>query len=173
MYSKITYKWEFFILENNGVKKIRHSSLFMRGDIVIYFLVLITVLGLFFIPLLGNRTVNSSGFCVLVDNKKAITFYHDKTLTIEPDFMGLVENQQDNFGYTVKLYTHDKKGYNVIFFDTENLTSKIIESNCSSSKDCVHFPALKDKGTIYCAPHQVKITFLESDGFTPPIAGGV
>ncbi len=160
-------------MKNYGVEKINRSSLFMRGDIVIYFLVLIIVLVLFFLPLLTTRTVNPSGFCVWIENKKAITFYKDQTVSVEPDFINLVESQKGLNGFTVKLYTTDKKGYNVIFFDTENLTIKVIESTCSASKDCVHFPALKDKGSIYCAPHQVKITLLESGGFTPPVAGGI
>ena len=173
IYYKIYYKWEFCVLKNNGIEKVKNSPLFLRGDIAIYLLVIIIVLGLFLFPLLGNKTVNSSGFCVLVENKKAVTFYNDKTLLVENDFIDLVETQKNQSGYFVKIYSHDKKGYNVIFFDTTNLTAKVVESNCSASKDCVHFPELKDKGTIYCAPHQLKISILENGGFTPPIAGGI
>lgn len=159
-------------MKDNCIKKIKQSSLFLRGDLWIYFFVLIIVIGLLFAPLLSNDTANFSGFLVRVNNQDAITFSNGE-LTVLKEFVPLTETTEQEDGVSVKLYTHDKKGYNVIFFNTKNKTVKITESTCSASKDCVHFPAIKDKGTIYCAPHQVKITLIKGDGFTPPVAGGI
>ena len=74
--------------------------------------------------------------------------------------------------FNVVIYTSsEKKGFNEIVFDCVNLTAKVIESTCSSSKDCVHTPALTTNGSIYCAPHNLKIVPSNFDGLVPPIAG--
>ncbi len=152
--------------------KMRVKRPFEKADIIIYGVCLALIIILFLSVFLLKSDDENTGFKVTVDGKVAVTFEFNKDITVEPAFNDLVTIDKNENFISVKLLTLDKNGYNVIVFDLERKTAKITESNCSSSKDCVHFPEIKASGTIYCAPHQLKVAPL-SEKFKSPIAGEI
>ena len=154
----------------NGLKS---AKPFMFNDIFVYAITFITVLILFLIFVIFPTTSSGRGFAVYKDGQTVLTFtYGDRKLNVKNGFT--VSSKQADNGVYITVYTSkDKSGYNVIFADTENNRVKVVESTCSTSKDCTHTPAVSDKGAIFCAPHGLKIIPLGGDGRTDPITGGI
>ena len=184
---KVKSKTDFVKIENSNGKSQKalngFCSLslkpFQKGDILVYALLFILIVSLFFILVFPSLIFqnSASGFLVERDGQVVLTFDLSKQdpLQISSQFEDLVEiqsqNQQDKL-FKVKIYSSNAKtGYNLLLFNGNDKTVKIIESTCSLTKDCTFFPALKTSGSIYCAPHNLKIVPLFGEQLVPPIAG--
>lgn len=161
------------MVKGGVVDAIKKSKPFRAGDLFIYLTVLVIVFTLFLSFVIIPATKKSSGFKVTVDGELYFTFtLKDKSLIIADGKNGFIESEEKQDGIEVTVYSStDKSSYNVIFFNTQDNTAKVIESNCSASHDCTYTPKIKDKGAIYCAPHALKIAPNNSDGFQEPIVG--
>ena len=160
------------MLKKSIYTKAKNLKPFEIFDILIYGItaILVAVLFLFFVVLPKNGHID--GFKITLHGQELLRYE-----TATDKFTVL--NQVD--GYTVDIsksencqiitITDTDGGYNKILLDTENKSAKVIESNCSSSKDCVYSPAITKSGAIVCAPHGLKITPISSSGFTEPITG--
>ncbi len=152
--------------------KFRKSKPFELRDIAIYCASIFIIVALF-ISLLGfNKNSDISGFKITVKNELAVILYFEKGVTIEEPFIDFVTVYYEDNLYTVTVYTEDKNGFNQILFDLNDKSVWVNKSNCSDSKDCVHFPKLTDSGTIYCAPHKLKISTIK-DQYKTPIVGEI
>lgn len=149
----------------------RSSKLFYKGDLLIYLALSVMLLALFFALVIFPASKSSSGFEICRANDTILT-YVDGKFSVDEKFSSLVQIKSVEKGFEVTIYTDQAQThYNVLLFDKKQSTAKVIESNCSLSKDCTYIPAIKNSGTIYCAPHDLKIQPINSD-FTPPVAGG-
>ena len=158
-------------MERKRFDKIRSSKLFYKGDLLIYFTLSALLILLFFALVIFPAAKSSSGFEVCRENTTILRYSGGK-ISVEEQFSSFVEIKEVEQGFEVVIYANlDKTHFNVLLFDTKTDTVKVIESNCSHSKDCTYIPAIKNSGTIYCAPHKLKIRPTTSD-FTPPVAGG-
>lgn len=152
--------------------RIRKSKPFEIKDIFIYSVALILVAGLF-LSLLGfNKTDDISGYKITVKSEVAVTISFIDGVMVDPAFNELVLVKQDGNVFTITVYTKDKSGFNEIIYNLAEKYIYVSESNCSESKDCTHFPKLIISGSIYCAPHQLKISPL-NNGFKNPVAGEI
>lgn len=149
----------------------RSSKLFYKGDLLIYSALSVMLIALFFALVIFPASKPTSGFEICRANDTILT-YTDGKITVEEKYSSLVQIKSVEKGFEVTVYTDQTKThFNVLLFDKKQSTAKVIESNCSHSKDCTYIPPIKNSGTIYCAPHDLKIQPINSD-FTPPVAGG-
>ena len=162
--------------KNELTKSIKNAKLFLLKDIFVYlslFLFIIVLFLIFIIPSTCNKQKNS-GFIVTVKNQTVLTFNakNSSPISITEEYLELVEVTKEQSIYTVKIYLSlDKKSFNTLSFNKDEISAKVIESTCSQSKDCVYTPKITDNGSIYCAPHGLKIVPLTTDGFIPPTTG--
>ncbi len=159
-------------MKRKDLNSIKQTKPFMKGDILIYSLLFLLVVVLFFAFVLFPKSNDSKGFCVYKNDKTVLYYYfNNNTLTISKDFENLVEKSTVQDGFTLTIYTNNNRNdFNVLYVNTQTASVKVVDSTCSVSKDCTSFPALTDKGLIYCNPHGLKISPLS---FTPsdPITG--
>lgn len=159
------------VLNKNYFDKIRSSKLFFKSDLLLYLAIAVTVTALFLAFVILPSSKPASGFEICRGND-TLFIYSAGEITVEEEFSTLISSQNVDGGLKVTVYTDQSKThYNVLFFDIEKNTVKVTESNCSFSKDCTYIPAIKNAGTIYCAPHDLKIQPINAE-FTPPVAGG-
>lgn len=152
--------------------RIRKSKPFEIKDIFIYGMALLIVIGLF-LSLLGfNKTNDISGYKITVKNEIAVTLSFTDGVVVDKEFSDLVSVEKDRDVFVITVYTFDKLGFNEIVFNLKEKSVFVSKSNCSESKDCTHFPKLTNSGSIYCAPHQLKISPL-NDGYKNPVAGEI
>jgi hypothetical protein len=160
-------------LKSSFFEKIKRTKPFEKSDIFIY-LALVIVIAILFIFFVIIPTVKKpNGFAVYKNGKTVLTFsLDDKKLEILSDFIALTDVDENENGITIIVYENaDKLGYNTIYIDKKNRTAKVIDSNCSNSKECVHSPTISNTGAIFCAPRGLKITPISGDEFLPPIVG--
>lgn len=145
--------------EEKGSVKTSSLTLFSRGDLIIYPLLIVFIVILFFILIFPSNNKSYDGFTVMRENKTVFTFTFENSspININEEFAHLTQVNQTENGYEITVYTSDKSGYNVIYIDTIERTAKVIKTNCSERKDCFHAPALKNNGTIFCNPHDLLI----------------
>ncbi len=155
------------------------NKLFKSGDILVYSFILLLLIGLFFIFIFPTLLTdnNHTGFKVYKNDQLVLEFStsNDNLFIVSDSFNNLVEingSEKNKHCFNITIYTSSKKtGYNTIEIDTVSLTAKVINSTCSTSKDCVYSPAISSSGSIYCAPHGLKIIPNNFDGLVPPVAG--
>ena len=157
-------------------QKVKEEKLFYKKDLVVYFslFLLIVLLFVFLVfPTLSKK--DNTGFNVSRNGQTVLTFNakSSEPFSISIGFENQVEIENSEEGiYRVKIYSSaQKNGYNILLFNAKKISVKVIESTCSDSKDCTFCPELKNSGSIYCAPHTLKITPLSGGGFVPPTTG--
>lgn len=152
--------------------KIKAQKPFEIFDFIAYAVTAVFVTVLFFAFVVIPTHSAAEGFKVLIDNVTVLVFkYDDNSMTVTPSFTDTVE--YDNEAHTLTIYTDEEKSdYNVLYVDAQARSVKMIDANCSHSKDCVYFrPVTSDAGFIYCAPHKLTVLPLSSTAKTVPITG--
>ena len=157
-------------------QRVKQTKLFYKKDLIVYFslVILIVCLFAFFVfPTISKK--DNVGFIITRNGHTVLTFDTKSSdlFSISAVFENQVEIESlESEIYKVKIYSSaQKNGYNILVFDANKISVKVIESTCSDSKDCTFCPELKNSGSIYCAPHALKITPLSGGGFVPPITG--
>lgn len=149
-------------------------KLFKPIDILIYALLIIGVFSLFLFFVILPTSSSNNGFTVTINGKTIFNYhYGSHTIDLVETSMtdNVIYNKQDS---VITVYVDDdKQSFNVIKIDEANKTAKVIEANCSHSKDCVYTPSIKNGSAIVCAPHKLKIVSLGERVNTPPTTGGV
>lgn len=151
--------------------KIKQSKPFEIGDVFVYFALFLALLFLFIFFVIVPSTTVSNGFNIFIDGNKVAVYHYgsNKVDICNDNYLNLIN--YDATKKTITVYSDSNKtAYNVIAVDDANKTAKIIDANCSTSKDCVSTPSLGV--AIVCAPHKLKITPIGDGGFTPPVTGG-
>jgi hypothetical protein len=159
------------VVEKVSTPTVRVNKPFTAWDIPVYALTVIAVfLLLLFFVILPSPTQNE-GFSLFVNGKKVVDFDYSKNEIVFQDanFDGQIEFDQTSNTITVRQGEH----FNVVKFNSKDKSVKVIDANCSISKDCVHTPELKNGSAIVCAPHKLKITALGESLSSPPVTGGV
>lgn len=158
------------------MQRVSGGKIFHKKDLWVYFSLVIIVACLFIFlifPSLSKGDVN--GFLITQNGKTVLVFKPNSSqlFSIETEFADQVDIKEEENGiYTVKIFSSPQKtGYNVLVFNTKKVSVKVTESTCSNSKDCVYCPELTKSGSIYCAPHHLKITPVSGSGFIPPTTG--
>lgn len=147
--------------------------LFLKKDIIIYILLVLFVFALFctfVIPQSCSSKKNSDGFKVTVNNSTIISHNYGTTeFNVSQSWKNRIHITKEEDNFLIKIVFEDS--YNLIFCDEQNRSVKMRDSTCSLSADCKYLPAVYNNGTIYCAPHNLKISTLLESGKTPPITG--
>lgn len=153
--------------------KVKSKKPFEFNDIFVYSGVILLILVLFICFIIIPQRSTPLGIEVCKNDQKVFTFnYSSNTIIIENEFDELIEISDTYNGKLITIYTNtEKTGFNKIYIDLQNKTAKMQDSTCSHSKDCVSLPKISDSGMIFCAPHALKITPIDSKG-TPPWTGG-
>lgn len=146
-------------MKNNVYSKIKNGKAFSYADLIIYAAVFVVLAALFIAIIIIPSNTVSAGFVVSVNDKDAFIYEYQSGKYEIKDFDGKIEiggiDTQNTFTFTV--FTGED-GYNVLEVSPKDKTVKVVESNCSSKKDCVYTPPLKNgSGAIFCMPHGVKI----------------
>ncbi len=140
------------------VDKIKSSKPFKLWDILIYSLILALIALMFIAIFVIAPKKDITGFKITLNDTTVVDYsFNDNSILINSDFRDRIKyNQTSN---TITVYTNEQKTeYNIISFSLENKTVWISESNCSDSKDCVHFePISSGEQIIYCLPHNLKV----------------
>ena len=139
-------------------------------DVFVYLALLIFIVALFLCLVLFN-TQKSLGFTVKLGDNVVLTYkYESSSLVIADDFSDFVSFDEENS--LITIYTSmDKKEFNVISFDDDDFSVKVIESNCSNTKECVNSPKILGSGMIFCAPHDLRVIPLSTKPTTPSVGG--
>ncbi len=121
---------------------------FMRGDIVVYALLLILSL-ILFIATLGVKNEQSNGFSVYFDGVEILKCdFENKSVTVVDNSI-ISKIDDDNYKIETSL------GVNEIEIDFTKNAVSVVETNCGLSKECMHM-SFSD-GIIVCAPHKIVI----------------
>ena len=158
-------------MKEQDVIRLKNKKPFAVSDIIVYTVLALFVLSLFLAFVIIPSNQPSTGFKVTKGEQEVLTFnYQTKNITINNTFANLVEF--DNVNSTIIVYNNtEKTDFNVIHFDAVKGVVEMVESTCSTTKDCVYSPPIKkDTGMIYCAPHHLKIVPL-GNSYVPPVVG--
>ncbi len=140
-------------------EQIRTRKIFVKSDVLVYALLLVTVVALFLF-LIVFQPSSSNGFKVEIDGQTVLTHEYGKSFEIKEQFGDLITVTGEGENYTVKIFSDG--GYNIIFVDEAKKSVKMQESDCPSN-NCVYMQAISSAGAIYCAPREIKITPLSDN----------
>lgn len=150
---------------------VKNLKSFCFYDIIVYAITLLSIFFLFLFFVILPKENSVEGFLVTVDGQRVVHYdLNTKIITTDVVDGVLVDIDTVENGYIITV-SFESEHYNKIFFNISDNSAKVIESNCSSSKDCTFSPAITSNGTIYCAPHRLKVLPITADGFSEPITG--
>ena len=157
------------INSTNITTKYSQSKPYYKQDLILYALVIVFVVLLFLFFIVIPKTSKPKGFSVSLDNQTFFTFdFANEEVTIINSISKIVHDKNGN---TIKIYTLDGEGFNVLTYDTENYSVYISDANCSNL-DCIDFFEITSgNGVIYCLPHGLKITPLTPSESQPSTGG--
>ncbi len=138
------------------VKKDKGFKLF---DLIIYGALVLLVTALFLGIFLTRDTSPLTGVRILYGNQTVYEYSFEDGETVCAD---CVEKREESGGITLKITAEG--GFNTVYIDKAAHTVKVTESDCSSHRDCVYFPAIADNSSfISCVPHKLTIEPLGYD----------
>ena len=173
MLKYITFILGEYVLNHKIKEQNKLESLFNFWDLAVYLALAVLLILLFvcFVITPKNKTV--SGFKVYIDGKEILRYEYSlgKLEIVNDDYQNLIV--QD--GNKITIFTDEHKDkFNTLEIDTDDYYVKVVQANCSTSKECVHTPAITtNTNAIVCAKHKLKIVPLSWSNQTPPQSGGV
>ena len=156
--------------------KLKSSKLFYLSDIFVYALLSLVIFALFLVfiilPAKDLSSDSPMGFTVSKNGKEVIVYtFTDGILKVDEGINDLVQTSESEKEIIITVYQSlDKSNYNKLKIDKTKKTISVFESTCHS-KTCTLLGEIGDSGTIYCSPHNLKITSIGNSGFIPPVAG--
>jgi hypothetical protein len=159
-------------LEKSVFRKIKNSKPFSLVDLLVYAALLIIIAVLFLSFVVFPKTKVSDGFTIEVKGTVVLTYYFkNDEYFITPKYTELVEITETESGIFFKVYQPAKTKHNVVYFDFNEKSAKVTESNCSTSADCTHSPAIIKSGAIVCVPNNLVVSPLSGGNSNLPIVG--
>lgn len=152
---------------------LKKAKPFEFNDLFIYLIIIIMVTVLFFAFVIFPKNKANDGFKVYKNGVEVLTFYYDEQTLIVKDGFNVKKERSDGGVYLTVYHSKDLSSFNKLYINLSDDTVVMVDSTCSNSKDCTHTPAIKSVGAIYCAPHDLKIAPINSDGKVPPTTGGI
>ena len=154
-------------MKKKGIEDVKNSKYFSVWDIIPYAIVLVVAAVLMLVFLLPEKE-KMNGFYVEYGENVILTYgFSSDEFTVTDGFENNVEVKEENGGYTVEINTGD--GFNAFFVDKEKRTVKMIDSDCSFTRDCTYMPAIEESGdSIICVPHKLKI-IADGSGLSSPV----
>lgn len=160
-------------VKKDVVSAVKTAKPFKKGDLIIYLAIVSLVLILFIVFVFFPKKTAASGFKVQYTNE--VVFTHEfgtDFFDVAKDWSGRISINKDEHGFQITvLIDQTSQSKNVLYCDEQNFTVKMIDSDCSVSKDCTFMPAISNEGAIYCLPHSLKISPLGTAEFIPPVTG--
>ncbi len=153
-------------MKKRSVEDVKNGKYFSVWDIIPYAVVLVVAVALMLVFLLPDKE-KMSGFYVEYGETRILSYdFPSDEFTVTSGCEDGVAVKEENDGYTVEINTAD--GFNVFFVDKQNRTVKMIEADCSFTRDCTYMPAMEESGdSIICVPHKLKIIASGSDVSSP------
>ena len=160
-----------------GIDTIQHvkkGKPFQRGDIFVYFPLLLLIAGLFWHFVFAAAAPSLSRISVYHEDRQG-----NETLVFAYDYLGdlymvdelwrdRVSVTKANGAYEVSLggLGEDGTGYNSLLLLPAG-EAYIAQANCSARRDCTHFPHItRGNMAIACVPHRLKIVG-DGEAFPP------
>ena len=145
-------------MKKDKIKGLVNNKPFNKFDFIALLCVLIFILSLFISFVFFSSHDSTKGFIIQIENVNVFTYnYSTNEYSVGSEYDSLIEVDLDS--QTITIYADlTKQHYNKLKYDAKNKNVKMVDSNCSSSKDCVYMPEISDNlGIIYCAPRKIKI----------------
>ncbi len=161
------------MVANSKKEKNVNIKLFYKKDVIVYGLLILFICSLFFAFILPSTFKDKSqanGVKITVHNQTILTHsYGTDDFNIDNEWKDeiTITEKNGNFFLTISF----GETFNTVLINEKTRSVKMHESTCSSSKDCKYLPEIKNSGSIYCSPHDLKITSLTESGYIPPIVG--
>ena len=144
------------------IRQIKSSKWLSIWDLIAFGAIVVIAVVLILVFTLGKDKSEMEGFYAAYGGERVFVYDFDRgeAALINEENITIEEGEG---GFTVRFTTDGGKGFNVIFVDTKNRTVNVVDSNCSSHKDCVHTPKLKNNSSspIICTPHSLTIAPLK------------
>ena len=141
------------------IEQIKDKKWFSVWDLIAYGAVIAIAVVLILVFTLSGDKSQMEGFYVSYGGERVFTydFENRKSTVLSEDNIEIVKEGEG--GFTIRFYTDGRSGYNDIEVDTGKRTVTVTASNCSTHKDCVYTPALKNNSStpIICTPHALTV----------------
>lgn len=141
------------------IEQIKEGKWIRLWDIIAYAVLTVAVVILIITFTVGRDRSALAGFTVTCRGETLLTYdFTTSNMQVFAEENISVKEGEDII--TITFTADDKKGYNKISVDVKKRTVSVVESNCSTHKDCVYTSALRNNSStpIICTPHGLSIS---------------
>lgn len=141
------------------IEQIKEKKWFSLWDLIAYGAIIVIAVVLILAFTSGGDKSQMEGFYLSYGGERVFTydFENRKSTVLSEENIEIIKEGEN--GFTVRFYIDGKSGYNDIAVDIGKRTVTVTASNCSTHKDCVYTPALKNNSStpIICTPHALTV----------------
>lgn len=145
-------------MSQKKIGEVKRDKWFRIWDLVIYGVIVLIIVALFLAVTFTRDKKPADGIKISYMGSEVFTYdYAQNEYKItSPKNITVEEDGKDRL--ILVFSTDDKSGYNKIEINKSGRSVRVTDSNCSSHKDCVYTPAIKDNSSaISCPPHNLII----------------
>lgn len=144
---------------------------FAKGDVIVYILIATLIASLFVFCATFFRPKNE-GVEIYANGEKVFScrFDDDDFTVYESERFPVITTRRGDVLLLTVYADSSKTSHNDVEINFKEKTAKVVDADCSPSKDCVRTPEIRNgKGAIICVPHKIKV--LPTGGKLPLTTG--
>ena len=140
------------------IGQVKNSKWFRVWDILIYGVIIAVTVALLLAFYFTKDKSPADGIRILYKNQSVFEYYYSTDSYKIIKDSNIVIEDESAAKLTLTFYTDGKSGSNTVVIDKTKKSVKVTEADCSTRKDCVYMPEIKDNsGFISCSPHMMTI----------------
>ncbi len=140
------------------IEQVKKGKFFRIWDLVAYGVILLLTVALFLAVFLTRDDSPANGIKISYKGEKVFVYDYDSDRYEVLSKDNIRVDSDDGEYLFVTFFTDGKTGFNSIKFDKAARAVTVTGADCSSHKDCVYTPAVKDASSVIsCPPHAMLI----------------
>ncbi|MGN0805163.1 MAG: hypothetical protein ACI4MS_07245 [Candidatus Coproplasma sp.] len=145
-------------MSKKKIDDVKGDKWFRIWDLIVYGVIVLIIASLFLAVFLTADKTPTDGIKINYNGRTVFNYYYaeDKYEIVSQN--NIVIEQDTDERLLLTFYTDGKTGYNKIEIDKKVRSVCVADADCSSHKDCVYSPPIKNNSTVIsCPPHNMRI----------------
>lgn len=140
------------------IEQIKEGKWFRIWDSIAYGVIVAVTVALFLGIFLSRDTSPTDGIKISYNGVQVFTYDYasNESKVLCENNIEIISDTDEKL--TLVFYTAERRGHNTVVIDKKEKSVRVVDADCSTHKDCVYTPALKDNSSIIsCPPHSMLI----------------
>lgn len=145
-------------MSRKKIVQLKESKWLRIWDLLVYGIIAVIIVALFLVVFFTRDSAPTEGIKLSYNGVSVFEYDYvsDKYEIKSAENIRVDSNSEKKLELT--FFTDGKSGYNKILIDKVERSVTVTDADCSTRRDCVYSPAIKDNSSVICCtPHSLTI----------------